>query len=74
MVGHLVYAYFWARMAKIALSTRVGKARWRRRSIRFYSPKLLPTARFYFASSCCRETRDAEVTVHVPRRLSGVEV
>ena len=41
VVGHLVYAYFWARMAKIALEKQgSGDA--------FYTAKL-HTARFYFA-------------------------
>ena len=39
--GHLVFAYFWARMAKIALAKQ-GKGD------AFYDAKLL-TARFYFA-------------------------
>jgi hypothetical protein len=39
--GHLVFAYFWARMARIALDKQSsGDA--------FYAAKLL-TARFYFA-------------------------
>ncbi len=41
VAGHLVYAYFWARMAKIALEKQNG-------GDPFYTAKLL-TARFYFA-------------------------
>jgi Acetyl-CoA dehydrogenase C-terminal like/Acyl-CoA dehydrogenase, C-terminal domain len=40
-VGHLVFSYFWARMARIALDKRVS-------GDPFYSSKLA-TARFYFA-------------------------
>ena len=39
--GHLVYAYFWARMAKVALAKEGG-------GDPFYKAKLA-TARFYFA-------------------------
>ena len=39
--GHLVFAYFWARMAKVALAKKDG-------GDPFYSAKLV-TARFYFA-------------------------
>ena len=39
LVGHLVYAYFWARMAKIALDKQAEGD--------FYKSKLI-TARFYF--------------------------
>ena len=39
--GHLVYAYFWARMAKVALEKQGG-------GDPFYKAKLA-TARFYFA-------------------------
>jgi hypothetical protein len=41
VVGHLVYAYFWARMAKIALEKESS-------GDPFYRAKLA-TARFYFA-------------------------
>lgn len=41
VVGHLVFAYFWARMAKIALEKAGGDDK-------FYTAKLA-TARFYFA-------------------------
>ena len=41
VVGHLVFAYFWARMAKVALQ-KVGGGD------TFYVAKLA-TARFYFA-------------------------
>ncbi len=41
VAGHLVYAYFWARMAKIALDKQEG-------GDPFYTAKL-HTARFYFA-------------------------
>ncbi len=41
VVGHLIYAYFWARMAKIALEQEAG-------GDPFYRAKLA-TARFYFA-------------------------
>ncbi len=41
VVGHLIYAYFWARMAKIALEKEAG-------GDPFYRAKLA-TARFYFA-------------------------
>jgi hypothetical protein len=39
--GHLVYAYFWARMAKVALAKKDS-------GDSFYTAKL-HTARFYFA-------------------------
>ena len=39
--GHLVFAYFWARMAKVALAAQAG-------GDSFYAAKLA-TARFYFA-------------------------
>ena len=39
--GHLVFAYFWARMARIALNQQGG-------GNAFYAAKLM-TARFYFA-------------------------
>ncbi|MCW3528602.1 acyl-CoA dehydrogenase C-terminal domain-containing protein, partial [Burkholderia cenocepacia] len=41
VVGHLVFAYFWARMAKIALQKQDS-------GDKFYTAKLA-TARFYFA-------------------------
>ncbi|MGT2431123.1 acyl-CoA dehydrogenase C-terminal domain-containing protein [Cupriavidus basilensis] len=41
VVGHLVFSYFWARMAKIALEKEAG-------GDKFYTSKLA-TARFYFA-------------------------
>ncbi len=41
LVGHLVYGYFWARMAKVALEQQAG-------GDSFYKAKLA-TARFYFA-------------------------
>ena len=41
LVGHLVYGYFWARMAKVALEKEAG-------GDNFYKAKLA-TARFYFA-------------------------
>ena len=41
MCGHLVFAYFWARMAKVALEKQSG-------GDPFYKAKLA-TARFYFA-------------------------
>ncbi|CAG9174847.1 acyl-CoA dehydrogenase C-terminal domain-containing protein [Cupriavidus respiraculi] len=41
VVGHLVFAYFWARMGKIALEKQAG-------GDKFYTAKLA-TARFYFA-------------------------
>ena len=41
VVGHLVFAYFWARMAKVALEKAGG-------GDAFYKAKLI-TARFYFA-------------------------
>ncbi|MBU6494514.1 MAG: acyl-CoA dehydrogenase C-terminal domain-containing protein [Burkholderiales bacterium] len=41
VVGHLVFAYFWARMARIALDKQAG-------GDTFYASKLA-TARFYFA-------------------------
>jgi len=41
VVGHLAFAYFWARMAKIALSKQDS-------GDPFYAAKLA-TARFYFA-------------------------
>ena len=41
VVGHLIYAYFWARMAKVALEKQAG-------GDLFYKAKLA-TARFYFA-------------------------
>ena len=41
VVGHLVFAYFWARMAKIALAKQDS-------GDPFYTAKLA-TARFYFA-------------------------
>ncbi|MBB4844811.1 alkylation response protein AidB-like acyl-CoA dehydrogenase [Paucibacter oligotrophus] len=41
VVGHLTFAYFWARMAKVALEKQAG-------GDKFYSAKL-STARFYFA-------------------------
>jgi hypothetical protein len=41
VVGHLVFAYFWARMAKVALDRQSG-------GDPFYRAKLA-TARFYFA-------------------------
>ncbi len=41
VIGHLVYAYFWARMAKVALAKLDG-------GDPFYAAKLA-TARFYFA-------------------------
>ena len=40
LVGHLVYGYFWARMAKVALENQAG-------GDSFYKAKLA-TARFYF--------------------------
>ena len=40
LLGHFVYAYFWARMAKVALDKQAEGA--------FYATKLA-TARFYFA-------------------------
>jgi alkylation response protein AidB-like acyl-CoA dehydrogenase len=55
VIGHLVYAYFWARMAKIALDKQDG-------GDPFYRAKLA-TARFYFArllpetASCIRAAR-----------------
>ena len=42
IVGHLVYAYFWARMAQVALAAIKGGS-----TDPFYSTKLV-TARFYF--------------------------
>ena len=41
VVGHLLFAYFWARMAKVALDKQGG-------GDAFYTAKLA-TARFYFA-------------------------
>ena len=41
VAGHLVFAYFWARMARIALDKQGG-------GDTFYAAKLM-TARFYFA-------------------------
>ena len=41
VVGHLVFAYFWARMARIALDKQGS-------GDKFYESKLA-TARFYFA-------------------------
>jgi hypothetical protein len=41
VVGHLVFSYFWARMAKIALEKQAS-------GDTFYKAKLA-TARFYFA-------------------------
>ena len=42
VVGHMVYSYFWARMARIALDHQDGA------DAGFYRAKLA-TARFYFA-------------------------
>ena len=45
MCGHLVFTYFWARMAKVALEKQAtGDAR----DDPFYKAKII-TARFYFA-------------------------
>jgi len=41
VVGHMVYAYFWAKMAKVALAKQSS-------GDGFYTAKLA-TARFYFA-------------------------
>ncbi len=41
VVGHLTFAYFWARMAKVALEKQAS-------GDKFYTAKL-STARFYFA-------------------------
>jgi hypothetical protein len=44
LVGHMVYAYFWARMAKVAVEKLAAGTS----EPDFYNAKLL-TARFYFA-------------------------
>jgi alkylation response protein AidB-like acyl-CoA dehydrogenase len=60
VLGHLVYAYFWARMARIALDHAADKDP-------FYEAKLA-TARFYFARLL------PETAFHIAAARSGVEV
>ena len=60
VLGHLVYAYFWARMARIALDHAADKDP-------FYEAKLA-TARFYFARLL------PETAFHIAAAKSGVEV
>jgi hypothetical protein len=48
VAGHLVFGYFWARMAQVALRQMAAAASHGRPSDPFYLAKL-QTARFYFA-------------------------
>ena len=54
VVGHLVYAYFWARMAQVALSKADGGDPFYRAKLataRFYFAKLLPETASYIRSA-----------------------
>jgi len=67
VVGHMVYGYFWARMAKIALEKIAQAEQEAQRPDPFYLGKL-QTARFYFA-------RLMPETTSLMRRIrSGSEV
>jgi hypothetical protein len=48
VAGHLVFAYFWARMAQVALAKIAAAEEDAQRPDPFYKAKL-QTARFYFA-------------------------
>jgi hypothetical protein len=48
VAGHLVFAYFWARMAQVALAKIAAAEEEAQRADPFYKAKL-QTARFYFA-------------------------